>query len=109
VCIGGDLVKVDYKKVRFPKRSDSSGLRSVLCEPARLKLYVYGVVPQYCGHGRPPTQPKPGKDWLYLQTMTQTRLMLQKRLIQLDDGLLTRRAFAIPCNMARPSNNWALA
>ena len=30
-------------------------------------LEVYGGVPQYCGRGRPPTQPKPGKDWLYLQ------------------------------------------
>lgn len=28
---------------------------------------VYGKVPEYCGAGRPPTQPKPGKDWLYLQ------------------------------------------
>lgn len=34
-------------------------------------LDVYGTVPQYCGHGRPPTQPKPGKDWLYLQMIKQ--------------------------------------
>jgi len=30
-------------------------------------LEVYAIVPQYCGRGRPPTRPKPGKDWLYLQ------------------------------------------
>jgi hypothetical protein len=30
-------------------------------------LAVYGLVPEYSGRGRPPTQPKPGKDWLYLQ------------------------------------------
>jgi len=30
-------------------------------------LEVYGIIPQYCGRGRPPTRPKPGKDWLYLQ------------------------------------------
>lgn len=29
-------------------------------------LKVYGIIPEYCGHGRPPMQPKPGKDWLYL-------------------------------------------
>ncbi len=30
-------------------------------------LAVYGLIPQYSGHGRPPSQPKPGKDWRYLQ------------------------------------------
>lgn len=30
-------------------------------------LEVYGIIPQYCGQGRPPTRPKPGKDWRYLQ------------------------------------------
>jgi hypothetical protein len=34
-------------------------------------LEVYGLVPQYCGRGRPPTRPKPGKDWLYLQMVKQ--------------------------------------
>ncbi len=34
-------------------------------------LEVYGAVPEYCGHGRPPTRPKPGKDWLYLQMVKQ--------------------------------------
>lgn len=34
-------------------------------------LKVYGSVPEYCGRGRPPTQPKPGKDWLYLQMVKQ--------------------------------------
>jgi hypothetical protein len=35
-------------------------------------INVYGKVPEYSGVGRPPTQPKPGKDWLYLQ-MTKHR------------------------------------
>ena len=30
-------------------------------------LNVYGSVPEYSGHGRPHTRPKPGQDWLYLQ------------------------------------------
>jgi len=34
-------------------------------------LDVYGIVPEYSGRGRPPTQPKPGKDWLYLQMVKQ--------------------------------------
>lgn len=34
-------------------------------------LAVYGLVPEYSGRGRPPTQPKPGKDWLYLQMIKQ--------------------------------------
>ena len=34
-------------------------------------LEVYGIVPQYCGRGRPPTRPKSGKDWLYLQMIKQ--------------------------------------
>jgi hypothetical protein len=34
-------------------------------------LEVYGTIPQYCGRGRPPTRPKPGKDWLYLQMVKQ--------------------------------------
>ena len=32
---------------------------------------VYGLVPEYTGCGRPPTRPKPGKDWLYLQMVKQ--------------------------------------
>jgi hypothetical protein len=34
-------------------------------------LAVYGLVPDYSGHGRPPTRPKPGKDWRYLQRVKQ--------------------------------------
>ena len=34
-------------------------------------LDVNGIIPQYCGRGRPPTQPKPGKDWRYLQMVKQ--------------------------------------
>jgi len=30
-------------------------------------LAVYGLVPEYSGRGRPPTRPKPGQDWRYLQ------------------------------------------
>ena len=32
---------------------------------------VYGLVPEYGGHGRPPTNKKPRKDWLYLQMVKQ--------------------------------------
>jgi hypothetical protein len=32
---------------------------------------VYGLVPEYSGHGRPPTTKQPGKDWLYLQMVKQ--------------------------------------
>ncbi len=28
---------------------------------------VYGLIPQYGGRGRPPTRPKAGQDWRYLQ------------------------------------------
>ena len=34
-------------------------------------IEVYGVVPEYSGHGRPPTRKKPGRDWLYLQMVKQ--------------------------------------
>jgi hypothetical protein len=34
-------------------------------------IAVYGLVPEYGGRGRPPTQKKPGKDWLYLQMVKQ--------------------------------------
>jgi hypothetical protein len=34
-------------------------------------LAVYGLIPDYGGHGRPPTRPKPGQDWLYLQMVKQ--------------------------------------
>jgi hypothetical protein len=34
-------------------------------------LAVYGVAPDYSGRGRPPTRPKPGEDWLYLQMVKQ--------------------------------------
>lgn len=34
-------------------------------------IKVYGVVPEYGGRGRPPTQKKPGKDLLYLQMVKQ--------------------------------------
>jgi hypothetical protein len=30
-------------------------------------LAVYGLIPDYSGRGRPPSRPKPAKDWLYLQ------------------------------------------
>ena len=32
---------------------------------------VYGKVPEYSGHGRPPTRKRPGSDWLYLQMIKQ--------------------------------------
>jgi len=32
-------------------------------------LGTWGAVPQYGGRGRPPTVPKPGKDWQYLQVI----------------------------------------
>ena len=31
---------------------------------------VYGIVPEYSGHGRPPPRIKPGADWLYLPMVT---------------------------------------
>jgi hypothetical protein len=34
-------------------------------------LDVYGIIPEYAGRGRPASQPKPGKDWLYLQMVKQ--------------------------------------
>lgn len=34
-------------------------------------LAVYGRVPQYAGRGRPPSVPRPGADWLYLQMVKQ--------------------------------------
>ncbi len=34
-------------------------------------LAVYGRVPEYGGRGRPPTRPKPGTDWRYLQMVKQ--------------------------------------
>jgi hypothetical protein len=32
---------------------------------------IYGQVPEYCGHGRPPSRKKAGSDWLYLQMVKQ--------------------------------------
>jgi hypothetical protein len=32
---------------------------------------VYGVVPQYCGRGRPPTRKRPGAGWQYVQMVKQ--------------------------------------
>lgn len=32
-------------------------------------LETWGTVPEYSGQGRPPTLPKPGKDWQYLQVI----------------------------------------
>ena len=32
---------------------------------------VYGIVPEYCGRGRPPTRKKAGSDWQYLQMVKQ--------------------------------------
>ena len=32
---------------------------------------VYGQVPEYSGHGRPPTMKQPGDGWLYLQMVKQ--------------------------------------
>jgi len=34
-------------------------------------LAVYGLIPEYTGRGRPPTRPKPAKDWRYLQMVKQ--------------------------------------
>lgn len=34
-------------------------------------IEVYGMVPEYCGRGRPPTRKRPGADWLYLQMVKQ--------------------------------------
>jgi hypothetical protein len=34
-------------------------------------IAVYGLTPEYSGHGRPPTNKKPGKDWWYLQMVKQ--------------------------------------
>jgi hypothetical protein len=34
-------------------------------------IEVYGVVPEYCGQGRPPTKKRAGSDWLYLQMVKQ--------------------------------------
>ena len=34
-------------------------------------IEVYGIVPEYCGRGRPPTRKQPGADWLYLQMVKQ--------------------------------------
>lgn len=34
-------------------------------------LEIYGVVPEYSGHGRPPTRKKPKTGWLYLQMVKQ--------------------------------------
>ena len=34
-------------------------------------IAVYGVVPDYGGHGRPPTHKKPGADWQYVQMVKQ--------------------------------------
>jgi len=34
-------------------------------------IAVYGRVPEYRGHGRPPTRKQPGANWLYLQMVKQ--------------------------------------
>jgi hypothetical protein len=34
-------------------------------------IAVYGLVPEYSGHGRPPTNKKPRDGWLYLQMVKQ--------------------------------------
>ena len=34
-------------------------------------IEVYGQVPEYSGHGRPPSRKKPGRNWLYLQMVKQ--------------------------------------
>ena len=34
-------------------------------------IEVYGLVPEYCGRGRPPTRKKAGSDWQYLQMVKQ--------------------------------------
>lgn len=34
---------------------------------------VYGVVPEYCGHGRPPTKKQGCSDWEYLQIVKHRR------------------------------------
>jgi hypothetical protein len=38
---------------------------------ASAMVAVYGQVPEYDGHGRPPTRKQPGDDWLYLQMVKQ--------------------------------------
>ena len=34
-------------------------------------IEVYGLVPEYSGHGRPPTRKRPGSNWQYLQMVKQ--------------------------------------
>ena len=34
-------------------------------------LEVYGMIPEYSGHGRPPTRKRAAADWLYLQMVKQ--------------------------------------
>ena len=34
---------------------------------------VYGKVPEYCGHGRPPTRKRPLPGWQYLQMVKQRK------------------------------------
>jgi hypothetical protein len=34
-------------------------------------IEAYGIVPEYGGHGRPPTRKKPGRDWQYVQMVKQ--------------------------------------
>ena len=46
-----------------PTISDGwGGIREAMVE-------VYGIVPDYSGHGRPPTRKRPGEGWQYLQVI----------------------------------------
>jgi len=38
---------------------------------AEAMIAVYGIIPEYSGRGRPPTRPRAGADWQYLQMVKQ--------------------------------------
>ncbi len=57
-------------------------------------LEVYGQVPAYAGHGRPPTQKQPQPDWHYLQVVKQREhgrvVGIEPRVIYGDETTLAR-------------------